>query len=643
MSDTQDTLVHYEPEQPPAMSMSAYLAFYQQSLSDPMVFWDEQAKKTLTWFRLWDTVMQGDFIHETPTWFVHAELNACYNCLDRHLDTRAGQEALIWEGNEPGVAKRYTYQDLHREVCIVANVLKSLGVKKGHTVVIYLPMVPELVIAMLACARIGAIHSVVFSGFSVDALRVRVLDTASQLVITADESRRGDKCIPLKQNVDAALKNGTLVQNVLVVKKSGKTETWEVGRDHWLHALAAQADDACPVEWMDAADPLFILYTSGSTGKPKGVVHATGGYLVYAALTYQVIFDHQEGDVLFCTADPGWITGHSYLVYGPLANGGTTILYEGVPGYPTFSRYWDIIDTYQVTQFYTSPTALRALRFEGDEWVTRSERNSLRVLGTVGEPISPDLWQWYYQIVGEKRCPIVNTWWQTETGGIILSDLPGSETVIPGGAGLPFFGIEPGIVDETGRLIEGPGTGQLVLKHPWPGLMLTIFNDHQRYADSYLRPVPGCYLTRDSVQRDAAGNINIIGRNDDVIKVSGHRLGSEELESALMSHESVSEVAVVGRVHAIKGESIVAFVKLRAKVNPSETVQKLLTQHLRDKIGSIATPDHIYWVADLPKTRSGKIMRRILRHIVNHEADKIGDQSTLVNPEVVAEFIKMCK
>lgn len=639
MSDTQDTVVHYKPEKSPAMSMSAYRAFYQQSISDPSSFWDTQAKKVLTWFRLWDSVLQGDFINETPKWFVNAELNACYNCLDRHLETRAGQEALIWEGNEPGVSKRYTYQQLHREVCVAANVLKSLGVKKGDTVVIYLPMVPELVVTMLACARIGAVHSVVFSGFSADALQVRLLDTASRVVITTDESRRADKRIPLKQHVDVALQNCPAVQHVLVVKKTGQTQAWNAERDHWFHELAMQVDAECPVEWMDAADPLFILYTSGSTGKPKGVVHATGGYLVYAALSYQVIFDHQEGDVLFCTADPGWITGHSYLVYGPLANGGTTVLYEGVPGYPTFERYWHIIDAYQVTQFYTSPTALRALRYEGDEWVTQSQRSSLRVLGSVGEPISPDLWQWYYQVIGEARCPIVNTWWQTETGGIVLSDLPSSESVIPGGAGTPFFGIESGMVDENGQLVEGPGTGQLVLKHPWPGLMLTIFKDHQRYIESYLKPVSGCYLTGDSVQRDAAGNLEIIGRNDDVIKVSGHRLGSEELESALMSHESVSEVAVVGRVHDIKGESIVAFVKLRSSVKPSEALQKSLIQHhLRDKIGSIATPEHIYWVSDLPKTRSGKIMRRILRHIVNHEFDKIGDVSTLVNPEVIASL-----
>lgn len=639
MTDTPQAVIHRQPDSRITMTEAHYHTLYNQSLADPLQFWGEQAHNIISWFRLWDAVSVGDFAHHNLQWFVNGQLNACYNCVDRHLETCAHQLALVCEGNNPDDTQQYTYQQLHHQVCLWANVLKSQGVLKGDRVVIYLPMIAELVIVMLACARIGAVHSVVFSGFSADALKVRLLDIDCAVVITADEGVRGDKIVPLKQSVDTALQECANVKRVIVVKKTGHPIDWLAERDRWSHDLLKEVDAMCPVEWMDAADPLFILYTSGSTGKPKGVVHATGGYLVYVALTYQVIFDHRAGDVLFCTADPGWITGHSYLVYGPLANGATTILYEGVPSYPNYGRYWDIIDKHQVTQFYTSPTALRTLRHQGEEWINQSQRHSLRVLGSVGEPISPDVWDWYYHIVGKERCPIVNTWWQTETGGILISAIPGMSTFMPGSAGLPFLGIQPEIVDEHGAIIQDTQAGRLVIKQAWPGMMVTIWGDEQRFIDSYFKDVPGYYLTGDSAQRDDNGYLQIAGRNDDVIKVSGHRLGSEELESALMSHHSVSEVAVVGAMHDIKGECVVAFVTLRHCAKSSEKLQKDLKQLVRDRIGALAVPDHIYWTQDLPKTRSGKIMRRILRHIANHQFDTIGDVSTLVDPNVVSDLI----
>lgn len=639
MTPIDKGMIYRVPDKDIAMTEERYQALYRESLDNSHDFWAEQALKTISWFQPWEDVCQGDFSTEHRHWFLKGKLNACYNCVDRHLETRAHQVALIWEGNDPSRAQSFTYSQLHHHVSVFANVLKARGVTKGDRVALYLPMIPELVFAMLACARIGAIHVVVFSGFSAQALALRLIDTACQLLISADESVRGDKVISLKKNVDEALLDCPLVKGVIVVRNTGQAVAWNDTRDAWYHELMSHVAADCPVVWMDAIDPLFILYTSGSTGKPKGVVHATGGYLVYVTLTYQVIFDHKQGDVFFCAADPGWITGHSYLVYGPLANGGTTLLFEGIPNYPTHARYWEIVDKYSVSVFYTSPTALRALRHEGDAWLQYSSRKSLRLLGSVGEPIAPDLWLWYYNQVGGARCPIVNTWWQTETGGLLLSALPAATCWIPGSSGSPFFGIEPVIIDEKGRPVTDSQQGLLVIKKPWPGLMQTIFGDHQRFIDTYLKPVPGYYLTGDGAYRDDQGNVTITGRTDDVIKVSGHRFGTEELESAFMSHSAVSEVAVIGLPHDIKGECITAFVVLAISAKPTEILKQALRQHIRDTIGPIAMPDHVYWAKALPKTRSGKIMRRILRKIANGQFDDIGDTSTLVDPSVVDALI----
>ncbi|PJD91410.1 MAG: acetate--CoA ligase [Legionella sp.] len=633
-------IVHRQPDPQIKVTEKTYQEAYQQSLHHSKAFWGEQAEKTITWMRPWDEVYSGDFASYDVRWFVNGQLNACDNCVDRHLEHRADQIALIWEGSDPKDRQTYTYQALHKEVCRFANVLKAEGIQKGDRVCIYLPMIPQLVFAMLACARIGAVHSVVFSGFSADALLFRLQDTQAKLLITADESIRGDKCIPLKQNIEPILNDCPKIKRVIVVKRTGTTEIpWSEKRDAWYHDLSQNMDENCPVEPMYADDPLFILYTSGSTGKPKGVVHSTGGYMVYAALTHQVVFDHREGDVFFCTADPGWITGHSYVVYGPLANGTTTILFEGVPNYPTFSRYWDIIDAYQVTVFYTSPTALRLLRAAGDQWVTKARRHSLRLLGSVGEPIGAEIWAWYYEVVGEKRCPIMDTWWQTETGGILISALPGNSELIPGSAGMPFWGIVPEIVDDNGRVIEDDRPGRLVIKHPWPGMMRTIFNDRKRFIESYFKSVPGCYLTGDGAYRDKKGHLMITGRNDDVIKASGHRFGTEELESALISYPGIAEASVVGIPHAKKGECIIAFVSLMGSMVADDHLKTVLKQHVSDKIGPIAKPEHIYWAKGLPKTRSGKIMRRLLRHIAQHQFDELGDMSTLVDPSVVDDLI----
>jgi acetyl-CoA synthetase len=645
--DSTPKLIYRQTDANVQMDEQRYHAWYADSIRDPQQFWAQQAHRVIDWIKPWDEVCSGDFNTLPIKWFVNGQLNACYNCVDRHLNTRAHHIALIWEGSDPKDKQQYTYQELYQEVCYFAQALQEQGIRKGDRVAIYLPMIPQLVVAMLACARIGAIHSVVFSGFSSDALALRLQDTQATLLITADESIRADKCIPLKKNADKALEQCPSVTAVIVVQRTGNPVPWSASRDLWYHDCIQTKNLNCPAVAMDANDPLFILYTSGSTGKPKGVVHATGGYMVYATLTYEVIFDHRDNDVLFCTADPGWVTGHSYLVYGPLSKGTTIVLYEGTPNYPDYGRYWDIIDKYQVTVFYTSPTALRSLRAAGDEWVTQAQRKSLRILGSVGEPIGAHVWLWYYQTVGEKRCPIVNTWWQTETGGILLSDLPFATKLVPGAAGLPFFGIQIAIVDEKGASIEHAGTGRLVIKQPWPGLMQTIYGDTQRFIDNYFKPIPGCYVTGDEASRDAEGNLMIAGRDDDVIKVSGHRFGSEELETALASYAGVAEAAVVSLPHKVKGECIVAFIKLMPNTEATEAFSQALKQQVRDKIGAIATPEYIYWAPGLPKTRSGKIMRRILRNIAKHQFDDIGDTSTLEDPTVVEKLIaeqkKACK
>lgn len=622
------------------MDSREYQTLTQLAHTDLEQFWANQAKQYVSWFSPWSQVLQGDFNTRDRHWFVGATLNACYNCVDRHLETRGNQVAVIWEGNNPNDATTLTYHQLHQRICQFANLLKKLGITKGDRVCIYLPMIPEAVVAMLACARIGAIHSVVFGGFSTDALKTRILDADCRLLITADESIRGEKTIALKQHADEAVAQCPNLKNLIVVKHTGNTIQWNPQRDIWYHDAIKNESIDCPVEHMQSTDPLFILYTSGSTGKPKGALHSTGSYLVYVAMTFQQVFNYQPGDVYWCTADIGWITGHSYLVYGPLAQGATTLLFDGVPNYPSFSRYWQIIDKYQVNQFYTSPTALRALRREGDHWVQASSRNSLKLLGSVGEPLNPEVWTWFNEVVGEKRCEIVNTWWQTETGGIMLTPLPNITPPAPGTTGDPIPGVFPEVVNHQGQSVDPNQSGQLVIKKPWPGLMQSIYGDHQRFIDTYLKEIPGCYLTGDGAYRDTEGRYWITGRNDDVLKVSGHRIGTEELESAFISHPAIAEAAVVGTPHEIKGESIYAFVTPRASVVPSETLKKELLLHIRNNIGPFATPDTIQWTTALPKTRSGKIMRRILRKIANHELDNLGDISTLADPSVLEKIIQ---
>lgn len=617
-----------------------YHTLYESSIRDPAKFWGEQAIRLISWSRPWQSVSRGDFNHLNMAWFIEGKLNACYNCVDRHLEKRSQQTAIIWEGNNPHDSKNITYQQLFEQVCKFANVLKTLGIKKGDRVCIYLPMIPELIFAMLACARIGAIHSVIFAGFSAEALKTRILDADCSLLITADESIRGEKIIPLKNNTDMALNACPNIRHVIVVQQTGNLIDWHNDRDHWYQDLINAADKDCPVVEMDSTDPLFILYTSGSTGKPKGVVHATGGYLVYVAMTHQYVFDYHDGDIHWCSADVGWITGHSYLVYGPLVNGATTLLFDGVPNYPSFSRYWEVIDKHRVNIFYTSPTAIRALRREGDAWVKNSSRESLRLLGTVGEPINPDVWEWYFDIVGNKRCPIVNTWWQTETGGILLTPFPGATPMVPGAVGWPFFGIIPSIVDEKGLTVKDNQQGLLVIKKPWPGLMQTIYGNTSRFIDNYFRPFPENFTTGDGAYRTSDGNFFIIGRSDDIIKVSGHRIGSEEVESALVSHPALSEAAAVGIPHEIKGEAIYVFVITKVHIKASEELKLELIKQVREKIGPLASPDTIHWAEALPKTRSGKIMRRILRKIACHEFDNLGDISTLADPNVIERLIK---
>ncbi len=626
------------------MKAADYERVYQQSIEDPDQFWLDQARR-LDWVNFPQTAgnVSWNAADLHIRWFEDGTLNACYNCLDRHLKDRSEQTAIIWEGDDPGRDLTLTYGQLHEKVCRMANVLKQLGVQRGDRVTIYLPMIPEAAMAMLACARIGAVHSVVFGGFSPDALAGRIINCKSNLVITVDEGMRGGKTVPLKKNVDTACeRDGVLdsLKAVLVIRNTGGAVDWHEGRDHWYHAAEATVSADCPAEAMNAEDPLFILYTSGSTGKPKGVLHTTGGYLLYAAYTHEIVFDYQPGDVYWCTADVGWVTGHSYIVYGPLANGAISLMFEGVPNYPSASRFWQVIDKHGVNIFYTAPTAIRALMREGDAPVQATSRTSLRLLGTVGEPINPEAWEWYFHTVGEGRCPIVDTWWQTETGGILISPLPGATDLKPGSATRPLPGVQPALIDEKGHELEGIADGLLVIKTSWPGQMRTVYGDHQRFVEMYFSAVPGCYFTGDGARRDEDGYYWITGRVDDVLNVAGHRLGTAEIESALVAHPAVTEAAVVGYPHGIKGEGIYAYVTLLRDHVPSEELLQELRHCVRKEIGPIATPDLIQWAPSLPKTRSGKIMRRILRKIAANDYANLGDTSTLAEPEVVNQLIE---
>ncbi len=618
-----------------------YYEMYKRSIDDPDGFWTEQAEN-FTWFQRWDKIREFDFHEGNIKFYLNGRTNMTYNCLDRQLDTRGDQIALIWEGNDPEDSRKITYKELHEEVCKFANVLKKHGVKKGDRVCLYLQMIPQLPVAMLACARIGAIHSIVFGAFSSDSLKDRINDSECKVLITQDTALRGKKNdIPMKTNADRALNETPSIETVFVVKRTGNEVPMADGRDLWWEEEMAADDVAgeCPVEEMDSEDPLFILYTSGSTGKPKGVLHTTGGYMIYASLTHKYVFDYHDGDIYWCTADIGWITGHSYIVYGPLLNGATSVMFEGVPNYPDPSRFWQIVDKYQVNQFYTAPTAIRALMKEGDEWVTKTSRESLRLLGTVGEPINPEAWRWYHEVVGNCKCPIVDTWWQTETGGILITPLPAAIPTKPGSATLPFFGIEPAILDDKGNELEGATSGSLVIKAAWPGMMRTVYGHHQRFKDVYFSMYPGYYFTGDGAKRDEDGYYWITGRIDDVINVSGHRMGTAEVESALVAHPAVAEAAVVGYPHEIKGQGIYAYVTLKTGFEYTDELRKELRNHVRKEIGPIATPDVIHWAPGLPKTRSGKIMRRILRKIAANELDQLGDTSTLADPSVVDTLI----
>jgi acetyl-CoA synthetase len=630
---------------PEAIAQSAwvdeggYSRMYDESVRDPDAFWGEQGKR-LHWIKPYTRVKNASFTGDVQIrWFEDGTLNACYNCVDRHLATRPDQTAIIFEGDSPGVQRHISYSELHENVCRLGNVLKSRGVKKGDRVTIYLPMIPEAAYAILACARIGAVHSVVFGGFSPDSLAGRIQDCDSTVLITADEGLRGGKKVPLKANADAALLQCPNVTDVIVVRHTGGGISWVEGRDRWYHEAAGAASTDCPPEEMKAEDPLFILYTSGSTGRPKGVLHTTGGYLVFVAMTHQYIFDYHDGDIYWCTADVGWVTGHSYILYGPLANCATTLMFEGVPNYPDFSRFWQIIDKHKVNIFYTAPTAIRALMREGDSYVKATNRQSLRVLGSVGEPINPEAWLWYYNVVGDARVPVVDTWWQTETGGIMIAPLPGATALKPGSATRPFFGIKPQIVDGDGKVLEGAGEGNLCIADSWPGQMRTVYGDHKRFIETYFATFPGKYFTGDGARRDDDGYYWITGRVDDVINVAGHRLGTAEVESALVAHAKVAEAAVVGYPHDIKGQGIYAYVTLNAGEAPSEALRKELIVWVRKEIGPIASPDLIQWAPGLPKTRSGKIMRRILRKIAANEQDSLGDTSTLADPAVVEDLV----
>ena len=617
-----------------------YKSLYEKSINDPETFWSTQATSYLEWISKWKNISESDFIKGKISWFKGAKINATINCIDRHLDDKARQTAIIWEGDDPSISKKITYQELHESVCRLANALKKRGVKKGDRVCIYLPMIPEAAFAMLACARIGAIHSVVFGGFSPESLKDRILDSDCQTVITADEGLRGSKPIPLKNNVDKALIDCPNVHTVLVVKRTGAEINWSNGRDILYEEIVNSVSEKCLPEIMDAEDPLFILYTSGSTGKPKGVLHTTGGYLLQTTMSHKLVFDYHEGEIYWCTADVGWVTGHSYIVYGPLSNGATTLMFEGIPTYPSPSRFWEIIDKHKVNIFYTAPTALRALMAQGDEPLKTSSRKSIRILGTVGEPINPEAWEWYYRVVGEGRCPIVDTWWQTETGAAMISPLAGSTPQKPGSVGKPFFGVQPAILDEEGNEIEGEGSGNLVIKKSWPSQIRTVYGDHQRCINTYYAPFPGYYMTGDGARRDKDGYYWITGRVDDVLNVSGHRLGTAEVESALVLHSSVAEAAVVGYEHKIKGQGIYCYVTLMKEQEPNDNLKQDLIDLVAKEIGAIAKPDIIQWAPGLPKTRSGKIMRRILRKIASNEITDLGDTTTLAEPSVVDELIK---
>jgi acetyl-CoA synthetase len=619
-----------------------YKVMYEESIRDPEVFWREHGGR-LDWFTPFTRVKNATFGPGDISirWFEDGVTNVAYNCVDRHLKSRGEQVAIIWEGDDPSESKRITYRQLHREVCRMANVLRNRGVKRGDRVTIYLPMIPEAAYAMLACARLGAIHSVVFGGFSPDSLATRIEDAGSRMIITADEGLRGGRKVPLKTNVDASIERlgAGAVDHVVVVRRTGSPMNMLAGRDIYYDVAAAQVTDDCPCESMNAEDPLFLLYTSGSTGNPKGVVHTTGGYLVWASMTHQYVFDYHDGDIYWCTADVGWVTGHSYIVYGPLANGATTLMFEGIPTYPSISRFWDVIDKHKVNIFYTAPTAIRSLMAAGEEPVKKTSRSSLRLLGSVGEPINPEAWEWYYRVVGDNRCPIVDTWWQTETGGIMITPLPGATQLKPGSATRPFFGVVPQVVDAEGKVLEGATEGNLVIAESWPGQMRTIFGDHERFVQTYFATYPGKYFTGDGCRRDTDGYYWITGRVDDVINVSGHRMGTAEVESALVAHPKVSEAAVVGYPHDIKGQGIYAYVTLMSGETPSDELHKELVVWVRKEIGPIATPDLIQFAPGLPKTRSGKIMRRILRKIAEDEFGSLGDTSTLADPTVVDDLI----
>ena len=622
------------------MTNDEYKNLYNKSIENPEKFWSDQAHKYLDWDSEWTNVKHEDFLKGEVRWFENAKINASKNCIDRHLNKAGDKIAIIWEGDDPELSKEITYRELHEEVCRLSNVLKQRGVKKGDRVCIYMPMIPEAAYSMLACARIGAIHSVVFGGFSPESLKDRILDSDCRTVITADQGLRGSKKIPLKDNVDEALNSCPNVHTVLVYERTGANINWKEGRDLHYQENILKASADCEPEIMDAEDPLFILYTSGSTGKPKGVLHTTGGYMLQSSMSHKLVFDHKDNDIYWCTADVGWVTGHSYIVYGPLANGATTLMFEGIPTYPDASRFWEVVDKHKVNIFYTAPTALRALMAQGDEPVKKTSRASLRILGTVGEPINPEAWEWYYRVVGENRCPIVDTWWQTETGASMITPLAGSTELKPGSATKPFFGIEPALLNEEGEEIEGEGSGNLVIKNSWPSQIRTVFGDHQRCIDTYYSMYPGYYTTGDGAKRDKDGYYWITGRVDDVLNVSGHRLGTAEVESALVLHPKVAEAAVVGYEHDIKGQGIYCYVTLMAGEPQSDELKDSLVGLVSKEIGPIAKPDIIQWAPALPKTRSGKIMRRILRKIASNEIEELGDTTTLAEPSVVEDLIK---
>ena len=621
------------------LNKEKYEKLYKQSIENNDDFWNEIAQR-ISWKKKYEKVKEVNYRDKVSIkWYLKGELNVCYNCIDRHLQRRGDKAAIIWEGDDPNESKKITYKELYTEVCKFSNALKSSGVKKGDVVTIYMPMIPEAAVAMLACARIGAVHSVVFGGFSADSLADRIIDCDSNLIITADFGIRGGKKIPLKENSDKAAEKAFCLKKMIVVKKTDDKISWNEGKDFWYHELMKQASDISPPENMNSEDPLFILYTSGSTGKPKGVLHTTGGYIVYVSFTHEYIFDIKEDDIYWCTADVGWVTGHSYIIYGPLANGTTTLMFEGIPNFPDTSRFWQVIDKHKVNIFYTAPTAIRALMKEGEEPLKKTNRDSLRILGTVGEPINPEAWMWYYDHVGKGRCPILDTWWQTETGGILITPLPGVTDLKPGSATLPFFGVKPEIVDKEGKVLEGECEGNLCLSTSWPGQMRTVYKNHQRFKDTYFSAFDGKYFTGDGCRRDKDGYYWITGRVDDVIIVSGHNLGTAEIESALVGHESVAEAAVVGYPHDIKGWGVYAYVTLKTSFKESDELKKDLINEVRKVIGPVASPDLIQWAPGLPKTRSGKIMRRILRKIAADESDQLGDVSTLADPAVVDELV----